>query len=155
MAGRDGDGREFKDAVGSCQPPGVGVILVVELWEIKWGRSNTSLWPDKPLPKASAFQNRVLSFQQLIKKGCFSPTKTLRTQTESKSHVHTQRPTYCDAKQGPLDSRPSVLPAINDQDETHICRRQTGTHREATCSAQINQWSVTPARWFRGEQSMI
>lgn len=77
------------------QAPGVVVISVVELWESN-GDAPT------PLPKASASPKRVLSFQQLIKKGCFSPTKTLTTQAESK---HTVTRTYTKPKLTAMRSR--------------------------------------------------
>lgn len=45
-------------------------------------------------------------------------------------HKHMCRWTYCNTKQGPLNSCPSVLPTINDQDETNACWWQTGTNTE-------------------------
>lgn len=55
------------------------------------------------------------------------------------SDLQRQRQTYCNTKQGPLYSCPSVLPAINHQDEPHACWRQAGTHKEETFSAQTKQ----------------
>lgn len=43
------------------------------------------------------------------------------SQNIDKAESHGQKHTYCNTKQGPLDSCPFVLPTINDHDEAHIC----------------------------------
>lgn len=53
----------------------------------------------------------------LLSTGVGARPVALKTKTMQAERVIT----YGDAKQGPLDGRPSVLPAIDDQDETHVC----------------------------------
>lgn len=94
--------------IDETSPPRMTVIPVMELRQTR-GRALHLLIPERGR-KASAALNAD------------------NADTESWSRRHVHKMTYGNTKQGPLDGSPSVLPTINDQDETHVCRGQAEKH---------------------------
>lgn len=150
MAGCDGDGRQFKDVAGSHQsPPGVGVILVVVLWKRDGGRGGilTPLYDLKSLFLAWMRVQR----QHLSIPGPLALTADLMAFKQRLKTVQSSEKTYRDAKQGPLDSCPSVLPPINDQDETYARRRQAG-NTEGNMFMSVYIFATTKSRKVESHQ---
>lgn len=66
--------------------------------------------------------------------------------------VRAQRQTHCNTKQSPLDSRPSVQPAIDDQDETYVRWWQAATKNKEQCWTQSSSDQISPDRGFVVEE---